>query len=317
MSTSFVRRFFGWLWQGEAVAQSREQIADKSRDRLRLERHAMTASEIADRALHPVTPLRSGPGETIAAMLYAQSIRACLRALDDSARLVEDPSLKDELARRLPGEAPIERVLEMLAHPFDAEELQDEMAVGSEEAQALGEVSRALLEIAREPERREQKALGRRVRRVGSVGLVLLAVSIGGAALGSSLAAGPDLAEGKTWRASSSYDGFSSERGICDGRRTRIFFHTKRENEPWVEIDLGSEMQVQRVDIQNRRDCCRDRAFPLAVEGSIDGQRWRELARHTEPFSKWTARFAATTVRYVRVKALKRTYFHLESVQIR
>ena len=66
-----------------------------------------------------------------------------------------------------------------------------------------------------------------------------------------------------------------------------------------------------------RRDCCRDRAFPLAIEGSLDREKWQELGRQTEPFSKWTLELQPTEVRYVRAKALKRTVLHLEGFEVR
>ena len=56
---------------------------------------------------------------------------------------------------------------------------------------------------------------------------------------------------------------------------------------------------------------------PNAIEGSLDGEEWQELGRRKEPFSKWTLEFSPTSVRYVRVKALKRTFLHLESLEVR
>lgn len=317
MSTSFVSRIGNWLWQGRAVADSRTRIAAKSRRQLDWEQYARTTAEVADRALHPVTPLRSGPGEAVAALLYVESIRASLRSLDENEELAVDESTKHDLASRVSKGVELEWVLEMIAEPSEGRESARESPSNETEAEALGQVAHALIEIARQPERQEQRALTRRILRVGSTLTVLLALLVAAAALVSTLMTGPDLAEGKPWRASSVYGGFSPETGMCDGRRTEIFFHTNRENEPWVELDLGAVTTVRRVKIQNRRDCCRDRAYPLAVEGSIDGQRWQELARRSEPFSKWEASFAPTDVRFVRVKALKHTYLHLESVEIR
>lgn len=317
MKASFFTRLWSWLWQGDAVAKSRRRIAAKSARRSRLERYASTAAEVGDHALRPVTPLRSGPGDAVAATLYARSIRASVEALREDHEPGTEAAWMRLLERQLRGRIPTERVLELAEGPAPAEHGVDETSTWGMQAGDLGEVARALLSIVREAELEERKALSRRVLRLSFGFLALLAFGIGSASLISRVAAGPDLAEGKTWRASSYYSGFSPEAGICDGRRTEIFFHTNRENQPWVEIDLGQPTEVERVDIQNRRDCCRDRAFPLAVEGSLDGEEWQELARRTQPFSKWIARFPPTTVRYVRVKALKRTYFHLESVEVR
>ena len=82
-----------------------------------------------------------------------------------------------------------------------------------------------------------------------------------------------------------------------------------------LELARAPELGLQRI--QNRRDCCRDRAFPLVIEGSLDGEKWRELGRQTKPFSQWTLELQPTEVRYVRAKALKRTVLHLEGFEVR
>ncbi|MDH3202277.1 MAG: discoidin domain-containing protein [Myxococcales bacterium] len=318
MSDTFRRRFLGWFSQQGITQESRKQVAAKSHRRTKLEQYAMTSAEAGDRALRPVTPLRSGSGEVVSALLHKESIRATLLALGSSiGGLAEDEALRARVTQSLPRSVSFERLCELIAEPSDIEGVEGNLRVGSAEAEALAGAARALLDVARAPERQLQRALARRFLRT-SVPVLLLALAVVfGAETGARLALGHDLAEGKPWRASSAYRGFSADEGICDGNRTSIFFHTNREEEPWVELDLGDPTFISRVDVQNRRDCCRDRSFPLAIEGSLDGQEWQVLGRQTEPFSKWVLEFEPTEARYVRAKALKRTFLHLESLEVR
>jgi hypothetical protein len=293
-------------------------VAAKSHRRTKLEQYAMTSAEAGDRALHPVTPLRSGSGVVVSALLHKESLRATLLALDSSVSdLAEDEALRAHVTRALPQSVSFQRLCELVTEPSNIDEVEGDLRVLSAEAEALAGAARALLEVARTPERRLQQAFARRFLRTGVTVLLLVLAVILGAEAGARVVRGPNLAEGKPWRASSAYRGFSAEAGICDGNKTRIFFHTNREQEPWVELDLGEPTLIERVDVRNRRDCCRDRSFPLAIEGSLDGQDWQELGRQTEPFSKWTLEFGPTKARYVRAKALKRTFLHLESVEVR
>jgi len=318
MSDTLMRRFVDWFWQRRTILESQEQVAAKSHRRIKLEQYAMTSAEAGDRALHPVTPLRSGSGEVVSALLHKESIRATLLALGSSVDgLAENEALRAQLTRALPQSVSFERLCELLTDPSNIDEIEGNLRVRSAEAEALAGAARALLEMARAPEHRLERAFARRLVRSGVAVLVLALAGICGAQAGARLALGLNLAEGKPWRASSTYKGFSAEAGMCDGNKTRIFFHTNREQEPWVELDLGAPTLIKRVDVRNRRDCCRDRSFPLAVESSLDGQDWQELGRQTEPFSKWALEFEPTNARYVRAKALKRTFFHLESIEVR
>src|SRR5689334_11017378 len=63
--------------------------------------------------------------------------------------------------------------------------------------------------------------------------------------------------------ASSAYDGYGAEGHLTDPAAYGLLFHTRSEREPWVELDLGEARGVRSIDIQNRTDCCADRAVPL------------------------------------------------------
>ena len=318
MTDTKTRGLWDWLWQREHIRRSREQLATKSTKRLELERQSMVLAEAGDRVLRPVSPLRSGSGESAAALLYKQSITLTLMALGSSVdRLAGDDALRKCVSDALPDSISFELLCQLLTASSEARSDQADLSITSLQATALADVAHALLELARAPELGLQRAWVRRLKRV-VVAAVLLAIFLGAAiSMGERLAMGPDLAEGKPWQVSSAYKGFSSDAGRADGKKTKIFFHTNREQSPWVEFDLGAPTLVRRVDIQNRRDCCRDRAFPLVIEGSLDREKWQELGRQTEPFSQWTLDLQPTEVRYVRAKALKRTVLHLEGFEVR
>ncbi len=126
-----------------------------------------------------------------------------------------------------------------------------------------------------------------------------------------------DLAEGRRTRTSSTLYPCSPARMDCGGFRTAILFHTREEESPWFEVDLEVPTTFSSVDVRNRSDCCQDRAIPLVLEMSDDRRSWTELARRDETFSLWSPAFSSVTARYVRLRVLKRTYLHLEAVNVR
>jgi hypothetical protein len=127
----------------------------------------------------------------------------------------------------------------------------------------------------------------------------------------------PNLALGKPWRASSVWAECQPEIRTCGGVRTEIFFHTQDDASPWVEFDLGNPTHISEVYVKNRSDSVPDRAVPLVVEVSDDANTWRKVARRDDTFRTWTASFAPLTTRYVRLRVDRRSYLHLDSVEIR
>ncbi|MFO0650124.1 MAG: discoidin domain-containing protein, partial [Polyangiales bacterium] len=93
--------------------------------------------------------------------------------------------------------------------------------------------------------------------------------------------------------------------------------HTESQASPWVAFDLLTRQTVRTVTVQNRGDCCRERAVPLVVEVSDDGAQWTEVARRDEVFDEWVATFPARTTRRLRLRALHTTSLHLTNVEIR
>lgn len=125
-----------------------------------------------------------------------------------------------------------------------------------------------------------------------------------------------DLAAGKPWRTSSTYPGLNLAEHRVDGFPTDIILHTKKEPNPWVEIDLQAPLTVSSVVVRNRIDFGADRAIPMAVQVSTDGAAWREVVRTEQVFHTWTPRFEPVQARFVRLQVLKTTYLHLERIAV-
>jgi hypothetical protein len=183
----------------------------------------------------------------------------------------------------------------------------------------MGAARRDASEALAELERREVASTAgvhRKVTRAASLFAVALACVVFLGAHAAQWVEPKDLAKGKPWRASSALFQCYPDRLDCGGTRTSIFFHTQQENEPWVVIDLQAPTSFSSVSVVNRRDAAKERAVPLALEVSDDEKTWRLLARRDEDFSAWRPRFEATTARYVRLKALRNTYLHLDAVKV-
>jgi hypothetical protein len=124
------------------------------------------------------------------------------------------------------------------------------------------------------------------------------------------------LGVGKPWHSSSSYPGFPGS-GVKVARPQEVaFFSTNDEVNPWWSIDLQAPQLLGSVTVVNRTDCCPDRAVPVVIEVSPDGQTWREVSRRTETFRTWSPSFKPTKARYLRLRALRRTLLHFKDVRI-
>lgn len=193
---------------------------------------------------------------------------------------------------------------------------QDDLATPApssrQDVEALRGLFDRVIALPLAPRRRFFRLVARRTALLFAPAVLVAALVVGALAL-----FGPrDLAKGRGFRASSVYPGFIADQHVCDGVRTDILFHTLDEPSPWVEIDLGATHGVRRVEIKNRTDSLSDRAVPLVVETSLDGQIFTVAARNDQPFWDWDATFAPTPARYVRVRSLKKTFLHLERIRV-
>jgi hypothetical protein len=127
-----------------------------------------------------------------------------------------------------------------------------------------------------------------------------------------------DLALGRPWKVSSMATNVTSCTSPAQNCReaSNFFFHTVEQEGPSIEFDLGEPKTISTVVIENRADCCTDRAVPLIVEVSENPGEWREVARCMKDFETWRGQFSPTRARWVRLSVPKRTYLHLSRVKI-
>ena len=129
----------------------------------------------------------------------------------------------------------------------------------------------------------------------------------------------PDLVPNAHWTASSNEGGWSATGVGTNGPHgsANVFFHTQPESNPWLEFDLGSMKTISRVLIENRTDCCQERAVPLILETSNDRRTWTEAARQTDQFTTWEKKFRpALHGRYVRARVPRLSALHLAQFEI-
>lgn len=111
--------------------------------------------------------------------------------------------------------------------------------------------------------------------------------------------------------------------GGVDGVKNGSFgFHTKRENHPWWQVDLGAISAIEEVRIFNRTDHNPERASTLMVRVSDNAITWKTVYRHdgTNPggvSNPLKVRLANALARYVRVElGSPNEYLHLDEVEV-
>jgi hypothetical protein len=277
-----------WLTLREAIARAEAEpvFTNEQRDALR---RAREASLEADRLLDP--PDGSSRRDELAAALYREAAY-WLRGAGESE---QQPPALEESPSSFAARAPKDR----LSTLSDAQRWVHQSLERRKQSDVLGRLKA----------QRSQRLL---------LALVLLAALLlpAGVSVGR-LWRGPDLASGKPWRTSSTQDVCHPTKFTCAGAQTAIFFITKEEDRPWYEVDLLTPRRIGRVEVQNRRDTGQDRAVPLVIELSLDGQSYFQVASRTEPFSRWNAEFPRQEARYVRVIVPRQSTLHLERVSVR
>jgi hypothetical protein len=129
----------------------------------------------------------------------------------------------------------------------------------------------------------------------------------------------PNLARGKPVSASSVALGAVPERAIDGIRYGRLGFHSDGPGHEWWSVDLGRTYELERIAAYGRADCCFDQSVPLALETSLDGKSFREIANRTKIFRQsdpWVIPGAGITARFVRFRTLRATYLVLAEVEV-
>ncbi|MEP7053055.1 MAG: discoidin domain-containing protein [Pseudomonadota bacterium] len=316
------KRVVEWFWRGAALAESKRAFPEPSSRTMALARRARHSAAIARTVLAPAEPMQDASLRAAASELYRESVYWALCALS-----VES----DSVAGTVYDEAVWERLDEsLLARAVQGSEkalaLRPLLRAGSFVAFAeLPEASRVLVcselqALARllcgELDARERAVRANYLERGLRLGLLaLLALVFVAGAL--HFRDGRELATGMPWKASSMNGGLgcASPAQHCS-QSPNFFFHTTEEVNPWLEFDLGATQRISRMRIENRLDCCSDRAVPLDVEVSTDHENWKMVARQAEEFTTWNVSFDSSEARWVRLRTYRKTYLHLAEVRI-
>lgn len=303
-------------------------------------RRARLAHELGGRVLEPAEPLPSGSGDAIACDLFRQSVEWALAAH-------REPSVA---AAQGGGPGPSETATKIDSTELWASarpeflEAASKFGKGADPNLLRSQIEgRTFLDFAELPAS-EQARLSRSLRRLAEgmataldtgqnqidrlwlrrvlrvsgllvlIGVLMLFVSW----TFEWAEAGHDLAAGAEWSASSLYPG---EPGCKSPEQECVnspnyFVHTNEEDMPWLLFDLKTKQKLSGVRIENRLDCCYERAIPLVVEVSDDAKQWRDVARRTTDFSTWKESFDTVEARYVRIRILKRTNLHFSRVRL-
>lgn len=308
-------RFRQWLLRSEALRQART-LGNLSVEQAELSRRARLAMELGDRALFPVEPFRHGSAHAHAIDLYRQSVAWSLQVRALGTAEGEPVSPRQHVIARVAGDAVLASHVQQIL-----EETFEETAGHSNEKLERDAVVLRAFALALLEQVDQRRTLTLRFERQRFSRLTLLALVCAGIATGAYFTQywwthRGDLAAGRPIQLSSTYPNFNPGLHVVDGNATRILFHTAEELGPWAEVDLGRVVTISRVEVTNRKDCCSERANPMTIKVSRDGQVYTLVGRREGPFSVYTARFAPTEARFVRLTVEKRTWLHLERISV-
>lgn len=319
-----LKRIGDWFWRGSELAQVRAALPEPGARAVAFAQRAHASVELAKNSLAPAQPGEVG-SESNACEGYRQASYWALCALiaqtdpafspEDEARTWD--SVPDTLLERATadedGPEVLRRALRSGSFVYFAELAPAEQTLHLAELQKLSEL---LLAKLAERSVALDAVYQKRAWRLALLGLLGLCLALSPAGVKKVLEMRSELSVGKAWRTSSRYEGGCKSPAQQCAENTGYFFHTLDDPTPWVEFDLGTNQKISKVRVENRSDCCSDRADPLAIEVSSDQKHWKKIAHHQGEFSTWDATFAPVTSRYLRIRLLKQGYLHFAAVHI-
>lgn len=331
--------FREWFWASGAMAELRDRRRTEAASVAVFERRARLAAELGSSLLDQPEPVSSGTAEGAACELYRQSLYWSLLALD--ARRTGSSSSSSEAAAtatatatvgtgpddlralwsRTAADAGVEAAIlsaveqDLVERSFVhfAELPADEQTLA---ARRLRRAATALVATASPTEKQIERVWNRRMLRLAIIAALAVTVVAAISLFGNFREKQRDIAINRPWRVSSTGVARCKSPEQSCGGSSDYFFHTAEEDRPWVELDLGSVRSIAGVIVENRKDCCGERATPLILEVSKDQDRFREITRRDAAFQTWKAEFAPVEARYVRLRANRRTMLHLASVRV-
>lgn len=333
MALSF-RGALGWLrtsWYGPAIPQLSPRC-------LTLLGRAQVANELAERALRPSDPLPFPGAEAVACELSREAIHWALSAhleltapgsqsatganagVPDSKPLetlwkATPPALIEEAAG---GADPAQS---LRADLFDqsfigfAELAPDRQTATARRLHAFAGRLMAPLEL---PQRAWELTWVRRVKLVLVVLVLLSPLLLVAKSLLAKRELSLDMAPSASWEASSRYEpecSCQSPEQSCTAC-PNFFFCTAQENHPSVTFDLHGIRSLSAVVVDNRIDCCSERAVPLVVQVSSDHKHWKTVATRKTVFDTWRADFPTEQTRWVRLSVSRNDFLHLARVRL-
>ncbi len=325
---SALNRAWEWLWRGQALQQARAARAASAN--VHAHTRASIAHEVAQQVLDPASPWLSGKAHHLAAALFIEALGWALRALprgDETERAAAgfagppERAELEELVRRheaellaaAEGKLSVDHLRELVLDRSFASGSDDEAEAA---ARVLAPIVRRLLELERPALPNPDRILQQRAVRSGGLALLFVFALLVRPLQRAWLEPALDLAAGKPWVASSNGEAAcESPAQRCSSARD-FFFHTKEEENPWLEIDLQAPRRFSALRVINRQDCCGERAVPLVAEVSTDHQTWRQVAHQSEPFDAWHPRFPALAARWLRLRVPRRSHLHLYEVRV-
>ena len=322
---SALARAFEWFWRGAALARATGR-GNRTGDRAVTWIERAKQSEALARV---ASTTRDLGGEASACELYRQSAYWALlflsrETLGAGATHEYSESRWSTLDERwlVPSTRSAEEREALRSQLGMANFVQFAELAPAEQASTclrLRRLALALLERIAEEQRNYYRVRRQRVVRI-AVPVLLACVMLLAAV--SRRAAGADLAQGTPWRASSTYSGggdaCSSPQQTCPGSEQGFFFHTEEsDRNSWIEFEFDSRpLDISMVEIENRTDCCADRAVPLVIEVSLDHNNWQQVAQRAKSFSTWHASFPSIQASWVRVRLLQKGPLHLKRIRI-
>jgi len=317
------KRIIDWFWRGSTLEKARQALPPLSERAATFARRARASSELAQNMLASDEPGEMS-SEGSACETYREASYWALCALVARAEPTFEPNdselvwngLDDALLVQASGAERVEVLRSALRSGsfiyFAELSLAEQTALLPE----LRKLAQALLVKLDERSIALDAIYLERAWRLALLVLLALGIAVSPIFIKSALEARSQLNQGKPWRASSKYEagGYTSPAQKCP-ESPNYFFHTNEEPSPWVEFDLGTSQKIKKVQVDNRVDCCSDRADPFVVEVSDDRKHWRRVARHEGEFTTWEATFTAEA-RYLRLRLLHQNYFHLTGVRI-
>ncbi len=132
---------------------------------------------------------------------------------------------------------------------------------------------------------------------------------------------GGDLARGKSAFQSSTYQNNTNSFGankVVDGNGN-TFNHTNSQNNPWWEVDLGSNQNIGQVKIWNRGNCCQNRLnnFDIKVYDRRGGSQIKSVFVSGQPSTNGSTYNVNATGRVVRVQLRgNNRILHMDQLQV-